>query len=198
MTDSLPRKLNLGCGKYLLPGYHNVDSRPETHPDQFVDLDVLPLPFADNAFDEVRADHVLEHLRDPFGVMAELHRICSPGAVIRIKVPHFSRGFTHADHKCGFDVAFPYYFNPAFQPGYTGHEMRLEYQRLRWFGQPYMKKDYLPRPAYWAACAAGAVIDVFANISPMICSRLWCFWVGGFEEYEMRFRVVKPGGSPRL
>lgn len=191
MPDLLPRKLNLGCGKFKLPGYHNVDSWPEAQPDQFVDLDRLPLPFPDNAFDEVRADHVFEHLRNPFGVMAELHRVCAPGAAIRLKVPHFSRGLTHADHKCGFDVTFPCYFNPAFPPGYTGRELKLEFQRLRWFGQPYMKRTIMSAPLFWTAHVAGTIIDFFANLSPLVCSRLWCFWVGGFEEYEMRFRVVK-------
>jgi len=107
------------------------------------------------------------------------------------KVPHFSRGFTHADHKCGFDVAFPYYFNPAFPPGYMGREMKLVYQRLRWFGQPYMKRGYMSGAMFWSATVTGAVINFFANLSPILCSRLWYFWVGGFEEYEMHFQVAK-------
>jgi SAM-dependent methyltransferase len=191
MSSPIPRKLNLGCGKFKLPGYHNVDSWPEANPDEFVNLDALPLTFEDNKFDEVRADHVLEHLRDPFATMKELHRVCTPGALIRIKVPHFSRGFTHADHKCGFDVAFPYYFNPKFPPGYVGSELHLEYQRLRWFGQPYMKREVMGASMYWTGRIVGGIIDFFANLSPVLCSRLWCFWVGGFEEYEMHFKVRK-------
>ena len=31
------------------------------------------------------------------------------GALL-VKVPHFSRGFTHPDHKRGFDVSFPLFF----------------------------------------------------------------------------------------
>ena len=42
--------------------------------------------------------------------MREIHRITKPGGTVRIWVPHFSRGFTHAEHKSGFDVTFPYYF----------------------------------------------------------------------------------------
>jgi len=191
MTQNLPRKLNLGCGKFKLPGYHNVDSWPEAEPDQFVDLDKRPLPFADNSFDEVRADHVLEHLNNPFGVMLELHRACAHGALIKIKVPHFSRGMTHADHKRCFDVTFPYYFNPKFRAGFLGRRMELIYQRLRWFGQPYMKKNEMPEILYWCGLFAGTLFDFFANLSPVFCSRLWCYWIGGFEEYEMHFRVVK-------
>ena len=192
MTVPTSRKLNIGCGKYKLPGFHNIDSWPGATPDQFVNLDELPLPFEDNTFEEVRADHVLEHLNNPFGLILELHRVCVPGALIRIKVPHFSRGMTHADHKRCFDITFPYYFRPSFRSGFLGSEMNLEYQRLRWFGQPYMKKGEMPAPLYWIGRVAGTVIDFFANLSPIVCSRLWCFWVGGFEEYEMHFRVVKP------
>jgi hypothetical protein len=185
------RKLNIGCGKYKLPGFHNIDSWPDATPDQFVQLEELPLPFKDNTFEEVRADHVLEHLNNPFGLMLDLHRICVPGALIKIKVPHFSRGMTHADHKRCFDVTFPYYFNPKFTSGFLGKEMSLIQQRLRWFGQPYMKKKEMPAPMFLCGRVGGAVIDLFANISPILCSRLWCFWVGGFEELEMHFRVVK-------
>ncbi|MCX8472834.1 MAG: hypothetical protein ORN85_04210, partial [Sediminibacterium sp.] len=31
------------------------------------------------------------------------------------------------------------------------------------------------------------IINFFANLSPFLCSRLWCFWVGGFEEIEFVF-----------
>jgi hypothetical protein len=37
----------------------------------------------------------------------------------------------------------------------------------------------------------GAMIDIAANASPLVCSRLWCYYVGGFEEIE--FILEKPG-----
>ena len=123
--------------------------------------------------------------------MMDLDRVCADQALIKIKVPHFSRGMPHPDHKRCFDVTFPYYFSPTFPPGFVGREMKVDYQRLRWFGQPYMKQGAMPAPMYWGGRIAGAVIDFFANFSLMFCSRVWCFWVGGFEEYEVHFRVVK-------
>ena len=50
-------------------------------------------------FDHVESDHCLEHLPNPFAVMKEVHRIAKNGATVIIRVPHFSRGFTHAEHK---------------------------------------------------------------------------------------------------
>lgn len=185
------RRLNLGCGEFRKDGYVNVDCFAVSEPDVRHDLDRLPYPFADDSFDLIEADHLLEHLEDPFKVMRELHRIAADGCRIKLRVPHFSRGFTHAQHKRGFDVSFPLYFNPEFRGGYQGFALELCRLKLRWFAQPYLKKTVLPGPVYYAAVAAGAFIDLLANLSPFFCSRLWCFWVGGFEEIEFVFKVRK-------
>jgi SAM-dependent methyltransferase len=182
------RRLNLGCGAFKKAGFLNVDGNPAVEPDVLVDLDSFPYPFADGQFEVVEADHVLEHLQDPFAVVAELSRILADDGTLRIRVPHFTRGFTHADHKRGFDVTFPYYFDPSFKGGYTGTELELVRLRLRWFAQPYLKRDVLGRTTFVAAMTVGSVLDALARLSPFLCSRLWAFWVGGFEEIEFLFR----------
>lgn len=192
MTDrQTSRKLNLGSGQFLKEGFINVDYYSLSTPDVTHDLNQIPYPFEENYFELIEADHVLEHLSSPFEVMGELHRISVPGAILHIRVPHFSRGFTHADHKRGFDVTFPYYFNPKFLPGYQRIPLELVKMRLTWFAQPYMKKSVLPTSLVFLGQTIGFVIDFFANLSPWLCSRLWCYWVGGFEEIEFVFRVKK-------
>jgi predicted SAM-dependent methyltransferase len=190
-TNLTSRKLNLGSGEFLKEGFVNVDYYSSAMPDISHDLNQIPYPFEDNSFELVEADHVLEHLMNPFQVMGELRRICSPGAIIHIRVPHFSRGFTHADHKRGFDVTFPYYFNPSFLPGYQNIHLELVKMRMTWFAQPYMKKSVMPISLVLIGQIIGVVFDFFANLSPWLCSRLWCYWVGGFEEIEFIFRVNK-------
>jgi len=190
-TPVISRKLNLGSGEFLKDGFVNVDYYSNVTPDISHDLNQVPYPFDDNYFELVEADHVLEHLADPFKVMGELRRICSSGAIIHIRVHHFSRGFTHADHKRGFDVTFPYYFDPKFIGGYQKTPLKLLKLRLRWFAQPYMKKSVMSASLVFLGQAIGMVIDLFANLSPWLCSRLWCYWVGGFEEIEFIFRVNK-------
>jgi predicted SAM-dependent methyltransferase len=185
------RKLNLGCGEFKKDGYLNVDFAAASGPDICHDLNRLPYPFADGSFDLIEADHLLEHLNDPFSVMRELHRIGADGCKIRLRVPHFSRGFTHPQHCRSFDVSFPLYFNPDFKGGYQGVDLELQNMRLRWFAQVYLKRTVMPGWMCSAAELAGAVIDAFARLSPYICSRLWCFWVGGFDEIEFSFRVSK-------
>lgn len=186
------KKLNLGSGEFLKPGYINVDFMSVSKPDIAHNLNEYPYPFEDNYFDRVEADHCLEHLDRPFQVMKEIHRISKPGTEVIIKVPHFSRGFSHAEHKAGFDVTFPYYFKKDFKGGYQGVEFECRKVRLRWFAQPYLKKSILPAPVYYSAYAIGLWLSWWANLIPFFCSRIWCFWVGGFEEVEFHFVVKKP------
>lgn len=181
------RKLNLGCGEFKKEGFINVDIRPETKPEVVWDLNKFPYPFETGEFELIEADHVIEHLNDPFGAMKELHRILKDGGKLIVRVPHFSRGFTHPDHRRGFDLSFPYYFDRRFKAGYMGYDFFLEGQRLRWFGLPRIKKEVVSRSVVGVGILLGDVIDFFANLSPFICSKFWCFWVGGFDEVEFRF-----------
>jgi SAM-dependent methyltransferase len=184
------KRLNLGSGGFYKDGYVNVDLSPAAKPDVVHNLDVVPYPFADDEFDLVEADHCLEHLSDPFAAMREIHRITRNGGAVRVRVPHFSRGFSNPDHKSGFDITFPYYFRKGFK-GYEGVEFHLDHLRLNWFAQPYLKRTVLPAPLIHAASAAGAALNLFANLSPSLCSRVWCYWVGGFEEVEFQFTALK-------
>ena len=127
-------------------------------------------------------------MENPFALIREAYRIIERGGTIALRVPHFSRGFSHPEHKRGFDVSLPLYFNPSFKGGYEGIPLQLEKMRLTWFAQRYLKKKTLPPHMYWSGVALGSIFDVFANLSPFMCSRLWCFWVGGFEEIEFVFR----------
>jgi len=108
----------------------NVDIELRVKPDIIVNLDHCPYPFKDETFELIEMNHVLEHLQNPFKVMKEIYRILKPGGIVIIKVPHFSGGFTHADHKRGFDVTFSLYFSPNFSEGFCGVEFILK--KVRW------------------------------------------------------------------
>ena len=187
------KKLNLGCGEDKKPGYVNIDWNPAVEPDVVCDLNQFPYPFEDNTFDLVEAYHVLEHLDKPFKVMTELHRILKPGGRLMVKVPHFSRGFTHAEHSHGFDVTFPLYFNKAFtKSGFFGTEFELKRMELHWLAFFHL----LPSMGYGKLTVAllkiiNTVISFLANLSVNFCSRIWCYWVGGFEEIEFDFECRK-------
>ncbi len=184
-------KLNLGCGEFHKKGYINVDYYSVSEPDIRHDLNKIPYPFKDDEFELIEVDHVLEHLENPFAIMKELYRISQDGGKMIIRVPHFTRGFSHPDHKRGFDVTFPYYFKPSFIGGYQGIELHLEKMKLVWFAQPYLKKTVMSKSAFTFGRIVNHIINFFANLCPFFCSRVWCYWVGGFEEIEFQFRVIK-------
>ncbi|HUE64246.1 MAG TPA: methyltransferase domain-containing protein [Rhizomicrobium sp.] len=83
-------KLNLGCGSQILDGWVNVDKFGT--PDQILDLETFPWPWADNSADEILLNHVLEHLGQKpevfIAIMRELYRVCRNGATLHIRVPH--------------------------------------------------------------------------------------------------------------
>ena len=181
-------RINFGSGQFPTPGWINVDNDPRAPADVRHDLEQMPFPFASAFADEIAAFHVLEHLTRPFDAMAEFCRILKPGGTLVVRVPHCSRGFTHPDHKCAFDVSFPLYFQPTFRGGYSGISLTAISTRLRWLAQPELKSETVGRSLILPATLVGAVIDAVANAAPFFCSKVWCYWVGGFDEIEFVFR----------
>ena len=182
--------MNFGSSGFNKEGYINVDVRTSVSPDVVHDLNVFPYPFEDNSVDHAQMIHALEHLDKPFQVMQELHRILRPGGTLYIAVPHFSRGFTHAEHAHGFDISFPYYFTRRFPEQFYGAEYKLASMRLNWIS--HITFRYLPKLGVGAVTiyilkGLHTLLSAAANAGPMLCSRLWCFWVGGFEEIEFYF-----------
>ncbi len=124
-----PKKLNLGCGTDVKPGWVNLDSASLPGVDVVHDIEKLPFPFADNSFDEILCQDILEHI-DYLPVLKELHRILASGGTLTVRVPHFTSRNTYLDptHKKAFSIETfdfftkhslwharrPYYFDFAF------------------------------------------------------------------------------------
>lgn len=89
--------VDLGCGDRKFPGAVGVDISPDTGADVVHDLDVFPWPFDDSSFDEVLLQDVIEHVADPYRVMAEVHRIARSGATVQLRTPHFSSVLAYSD-----------------------------------------------------------------------------------------------------
>lgn len=185
--------INIGCGEDVKEGYLNVDRLSGPGIDVSHDLNIIPYPFAPNSADEIYASHILEHLDRPFEVMKEFHRILKNGGRLIIKVPHFSRGFTHSEHVRGFDVSFPLYFQSSFtKSGYMGFEFSLQQMRFSWLAFFHLYKHCgISRAVILPLKVCNWIVSSLANLSPFFCSRIWCFWVGGFDEIEFQFRCVK-------
>lgn len=89
--------LDIGCGSAKTPGAVGLDISADTDADIVHDLDVFPYPIADNSFDQILMQDVIEHVREPYKVLAELHRIARPGARIQLRTPHFSSVLAYGD-----------------------------------------------------------------------------------------------------
>ncbi len=55
-----------------------------------VKMDIHKIPYADNYFDVVLCNHVLEHVRDDIQVMKEFNRVLKPGGWAILQVPFFA------------------------------------------------------------------------------------------------------------
>ena len=147
-----------------------------------MDLEKTPWAFQDGSIDEIFASHVIEHLRNPLSVFKEIHRILKPNGKLTMRVPHFSRGWVHPLHKCSFSYNFPEILDHEC----VGIGLRVVTKKFKW-NHPDLKFNHFA--AFMAVC--DKVFSFFANLYPIACERIWCYWVGGFDEIEFVF--VKGG-----
>lgn len=148
----MSRRLNLGSGTDIRPGYVNLDIAPLPGVDVVHDLEELPLPFEDASFDEVVCKDILEHL-DFVAVLRELHRIMKPGGRLHVTSPHFTSPAVYIDptHRTAFSIETLRFFVPTdrfssrnyyFDFGFAAVESaRIVFHRYR--GQPW---NYLVEP----------------------------------------------------
>jgi predicted SAM-dependent methyltransferase len=85
----MERRLNLGCGTDIKPGWENLDSAAIEGVQIVHDLNVLPLPFSNATYSEIACLNILEHV-DYIPLLREVHRILKPGGRVHIQVPHFT------------------------------------------------------------------------------------------------------------
>lgn len=126
-------RLNLGCGYCAdtAPDVVNLDGVEHPGVQVVHDLDVHPWPFDDQAFTEVRAVQVFEHVADPIAFMAEAWRVLEPGGLLLLVVPSWrsENSYTDPTHRrhCT-ERTFDYWcegtalhaqFGPAYAAGCT-------------------------------------------------------------------------------
>ena len=84
------RKLHIGCGGFLLPGWLNSDLSPFNR-GGVVYIDAAErLPFADNTLDFVFSEHFIEHLTyaQGYNFLSECRRVLKPHGVCRLATPN--------------------------------------------------------------------------------------------------------------
>lgn len=83
------KKLNVGSGKHVLPGWINLDCQPHPGVDVIHDLNSeYIIPLEQDNFDEFLVSHVLEHIPNTLHVMEKLWLLAKPDAKITIACPY--------------------------------------------------------------------------------------------------------------
>lgn len=104
-TTAGGRRLNLGCGWDVRPGYVNVDVAALPGVDVVI-TPGEPLPFEDESIDVVLAKDVIEHVDDLSASLGDLHRILKPGGALLVSTVHFTSRDVYVDptHRRGFSI----------------------------------------------------------------------------------------------
>jgi len=178
------RVLNLGCGsvKYdfseaaRATEVVGVDNNPGSQADVIHNLNQFPYPLDADSFDLVIMQDVLEHLDDVPSVLREVYRVACDGALVKIRMPHYSSYYSYNDptHRqllgalflTGFEVSNP-------NSVYGGPWFRIEKREILF-------------PRLWRLTGIAAV----ANRFPVRWEQLFAF-VFRAENMYFELRVVK-------
>ena len=168
------RKLNLGCGRDVRPGYVNADRMLLPGVDVVLDLEQA-LPFRDGAFDEIYSSHVLEHVDAFLALMGELHRICAPGGVLKLYVPHLSffGSYTDPTHRRFFGYhSFDYLAEDGDYNYYTPVRFRIRQRKILFYWLNNRRRRVKSR-----------LVTALINAWPLLYERFWCWMLPANEVY---------------
>ncbi len=172
------RKLYLGCGDQYTNGSIGIDIIPGPSVDVVGDLSKPPFPFKDSTFEKVNCHHVLEHLDDIIGVMAEIHRVCKNGARVHFMIVHYTHVNMYDDptHKHPFSY---HSFHLLTVPEY---ELRKHYK--------WAKFKLVRRYLHFRQPYRGLGIEWLANKFPYTYEQHFC-WLAPAWMIEAELEVIK-------
>jgi SAM-dependent methyltransferase len=156
------KRLHLGCGRKIMPGWINVDSVQLSGVDVVHNLSQFPWPFDNESIHAVYMRNVLEHLPDTIKTMEELYRICRPGANVYIAVPYWNsfESITDPTHIHSFNEYTFEFFDPSHwrckkRSYYSFARFRIEkigYRILPFkpaMKIPYITREYIVYDSFW-------------------------------------------------
>jgi len=170
--DSIDKKkiLDVGCGPAKHKGAVGIDWAASSGIDIVHDLNKYPWPIEDNTFDEIICQDTIQILDNVLKTMEEMHRVGKPGAVVKIRTPHFSHPNSFRDplHKWHFTIDTFDYFSKDFRyPIYTNKKYKI------------LKKEFIFNRNW----GIGAIL---ARISARRYERYYCH---RFPPYNMYFEL---------
>ncbi|NQT33883.1 methyltransferase domain-containing protein [bacterium] len=188
-------QLDIGCAQHKLNGWIGIDL--ESGPEVDVIADLHALPFRTSSIDRIHTRHTLEHVKDLLVCISELYRVCQPGGRITVIVPHFTCSAYWSDptHLRPFSIrSFEYYdLDHAGRAGFPIYlpDVNLRTRKVHltyWPKRNYLGKGLLKR---MILSVVNPMISGVANICPFFCERIWCKWVGGFDDVTFELEAAK-------
>jgi predicted SAM-dependent methyltransferase len=132
------RKLHLGCGSRVVPGWLNAD-KFSSRADIYLNV-YRRLPFPDRSFRLIYCEHLIEHLRIDRveGFLREVHRVLEDGGLFRFSCPDLA---LFAEHYVAGDRGF---FEPVLShfEGKRRTEPHRKYWVLRTIGSAFMSRAF--------------------------------------------------------
>lgn len=98
--EKLSGKINVGCGRNIIPEWINLDYAELPGVDIVFDLELCEnhqIPLSDDSINEILLSHVIEHIKNILPMMQELHRISRTSAKMIIRVPYGSSDDAYED-----------------------------------------------------------------------------------------------------
>lgn len=177
---TLPRRLNLGCGRDRRADCLNVDQVAAVEPDLVWNLDQYPYPLPEGHFEHIYLLDVIEHLESLPAFFKEALRLLAPGGVLEITTPHYSsaNSFTDPTHRHHLGYFFADYFTDASKWSFYS-PVRFAVLERRLVFHP-------GRLARWIAR--------WANHHPAAYERRWA-WLYPAWFLHLRLAAVKGGGE---
>lgn len=184
------RKLDIGCGpRKVGSDYIGVDVIDYPGVDVVGDIREVLAEIPDGALSGAYSSHFFEHIDDVVGLIEELTRALTPGAVLEVLVPHFSNPYFFSDptHKTAFGLySFSYLASDKILrrqvPSYCRNDrLELESVQLR-FKSP---------PPFYGRYAFKRAVEVLVNLtrwSQELYEENFCYLL---PCYEVQFRLVR-------
>ena len=90
-------RIDIGSGPRPRPGFYALDQLELEGIDIVADLNQPLELLPDSCVEHLFTSHTLEHVEKLLPLLAEIHRIARPRALIEIIVPHFSNPYFYSD-----------------------------------------------------------------------------------------------------
>lgn len=138
-TQTLPQKINLGCGDDKRDGWWNVDVDETRDPDQVINLDHSPWNLPSNHFEYALASHVVEHLGDVDAAFEEAARILVDLGTLEVRMPLGRDARTDPTHRREWTYDTPEFYSCAHRRSWgPDTDFKLVAREVRgWFVGPH-------------------------------------------------------------